>query len=148
MTLLSGYRPLVVLALLALAVAIVVARWQTGSAPNISGAQAAGCSQVAAAFHSHVSDRWVSLSARVSRLLPDDTVGLAHQRFIVRCTSGQTVLIVNDVTLGERAPVRVGEKTAIRGEYVWNSQGGLVHFTHHAQGGPGGWIEVGGRTYQ
>jgi hypothetical protein len=108
-----------------------------------------GCSDAAGAYGHRRSHVWLTISAPVSRLLPDADGRLRHQRFIVRCPSGLHVLIVNDVSIGERAPVRLGESVAAHGEYVWNDLGGLVHFTHHSQGGSqNGWILAAGRVYQ
>jgi hypothetical protein len=114
-----------------------------------AGSQAAvGCRFVSDDFSSHRSGVWVVLGARVQRLLPDSVGQYRHQRFLVRCPAGQTVLVVNDVSLGERVPVRVGDEVGIRGEYVWNFRGGLVHFTHHDPGGgQGGWILRNGHVY-
>ena len=74
-----------------------------------------------------------------------------HQRFIFRLAgSTQTVLVDNNVTIGQRAPVSPGDDVIVHGEYVWNDQGGLIHFTHH-DGAPnheGGWIELKGLRYQ
>lgn len=38
----------------------------------------------------------------------------------------------------------------MHGEYVWNSKGGLIHFTHHdpQRTHEGGYIEDNGTTYQ
>ncbi|MBV9279457.1 MAG: DUF3465 domain-containing protein, partial [Chloroflexi bacterium] len=35
----------------------------------------------------------------------------------------------------------------VRGQYVWNAQGGLIHFTHHGTGSESGWILVRGKLY-
>src|SRR5439155_33602 len=69
----------------------------------------------------------------VTRLLADDTgPSGTHQRFIMQVSgSSQTLLIDNNVDIGKRVPVATGDGVTIHGEYVWNDQGGLVHFTHH-----------------
>ena len=92
---------------------------------------------------------WITITARVSRILPDDTQGLEHQRFIVACTGGQTLLVANDISIGQRVPLRDGERLVIHGQYVWNDQGGLIHFTHHdpAHTHEDGWIELKGVRY-
>jgi hypothetical protein len=74
-----------------------------------------------------------------------------HQRFIIRLAgSTQTVLVDNNVTIGQRAPVVQGSDVSVHGEYVWNDQGGLIHFTHHDPSltHEGGWIELSGVRYQ
>jgi hypothetical protein len=74
-----------------------------------------------------------------------------HQRFIIRLAGAtQTVLIDNNVTIGQRVPVAADADVIVHGEYVWNDQGGLIHFTHHdpAPAHEGGWIELNGVRYQ
>ena len=60
------------------------------------------------------------------------------------------MLVDNNVTIGRRAPVAPNDNVIVHGEYVWNDQGGLIHFTHHgpAPGHEGGWIELNGVRYQ
>ena len=85
-----------------------------------------------------------------TRLLADDNEGSRHQRFIIHVTSDLTVLIVHNIDLAPRVPLQVGDSVAVRGDYVWNEQGGLIHWTHHDPDGRHvpGWIEVRGRRYQ
>lgn len=145
-----SYLPLLVLALAAVVGSIVLIRLrqQAVSSREASRGMSAGCSQVVSAYRSHETATWLTMSGRVTRVLPDELGRFRHQRFILACASGQTVLIVNDVTIGQKAPVRPGDSVAVRGQYVWNGQGGLIHFTHHdPQGGQGGWIYVAGRVY-
>ena len=46
--------------------------------------------------------------------------------------------------------LQVGDTVSFKGEYEWNEQGGLIHWTHHDPDGrhEPGWIKHGGRTYQ
>jgi hypothetical protein len=96
----------------------------------------------------------VEVTARgvVTSVLTDDSgPSGVHQRFIIRLAgSTQTVLVDNNVTIGQRAPVLSGNDVLVHGEYVWNDQGGLIHFTHHdpAHTHEGGWIELNGVRYQ
>jgi hypothetical protein len=94
----------------------------------------------------------VTAQGAVTHVLVDDSgPSGVHQRFIIRlAASTQTVLVENNITIGQRAPVLQGTDVSVHGEYVWNDQGGLIHFTHHdpAQTHEGGWIEVGGVRYQ
>ena len=94
----------------------------------------------------------VTAQGVVTRVLEDDGgPSGVHQRFIIRlASSAQTVLVENNVTIGQRAPVLQRKDVLVHGEYVWNDQGGLIHFTHHdpARTHEGGWIEVGGVRYQ
>jgi hypothetical protein len=107
---------------------------------------------VARAFAEHRSQLQVTAEGRVVQLLTDDPgPSGTHQRFIVRLTSStQTLLIENNVSIGRRVPVDLGDAVIVHGEYVWNAQGGLVHFTHHdpARTHDGGWIDLGGTRYE
>ena len=108
-----------------------------------------GCSEVQQAFGAHSSGVWLTMAAPISRVLADSHGTSTHQRFILRCLSGQTVLIDNNVDVGQRAPVTTGERVVAHGQYIWNSLGGLMHDTHHSTGGsPDGWLLVGRSLYQ
>jgi uncharacterized protein DUF3465 len=106
---------------------------------------------VARAFAEHRSQLQVTAEGSVTRLLTDDSgPSGTHQRFIVQLRSStQTLLIENNVSIGRRVPVASGDAVIVHGEYVWNEQGGLVHFTHHdpARTHEGGWIELSGTRY-
>lgn len=87
----------------------------------------------------------------VDRVLSDDREGNPHQRFIVRLSSGQTILIQHNIKLAPRIDdLRSGDRVSFFGEYEWNAQGGIVHWTHHDPAGRhvGGWLKHGGRTYE
>jgi len=94
----------------------------------------------------------VTAEGAVTSVLADDSgPSGVHQRFIVRLAgSTQTVLVDNNVTIGQRVPVLPGNDVSVHGEFVWNDQGGLIHFTHHdpAHAHEGGWIDVGAVRYQ
>ncbi len=94
----------------------------------------------------------VTAEGVVTSVLADDSgPSGTHQRFIIRLAGAtQTVLVDNNVTMGQRAPVAPHDDVIVHGEYVWNDQGGLIHFTHHdpAPSHEGGWIELNGLRYQ
>jgi hypothetical protein len=103
------------------------------------------------AFKNRTSNVQVEGEGVVTRILSDDTRGSRHQRFIVRLPSGQTVLITYNIDLAPRVDgLREGDNVAFKGEYVWNAEGGLIHWTHHDPEGRHvtGWIKHNGRTYQ
>ena len=84
-------------------------------------------------------------------VLADDNEGSRHQRLIVELASGHTLLIAHNIDLAPRvAGVRSGDTLIFRGEYEWNQQGGVIHWTHHDPQGrhPDGWLRHRGRTYQ
>lgn len=67
---------------------------------------------------------------QVVKLLPDDTVGLKHQKWIVRLSSGQLMQAVYNLDLCERVPLKVGDVVSMGGQFVWTNQGGLLHWLH------------------
>src|SRR5690349_3160279 len=71
------------------------------------------------AFERHESNVRVQGEGVVSRVLPDDNQGDRHQRFIVRTSSGQTVLIDHNIDIARRIPdLKVGDSVEFSGEYV------------------------------
>jgi uncharacterized protein YceK len=122
----------------------------------------AGCSSVqtksssadqdiADAFANHQSGLAVSDSGVVDRVLSDDTEGGRHQRFILRLASGQTLLIAHNIDIAPRvSELSVGDSVEFSGQYEWNDQGGVVHWTHHDPSGQhqAGWLKHGGVRYQ
>jgi hypothetical protein len=120
------------------------------TSPASAGA-ASGDAVFAEAFAEQRSGLLVQGRGTVERLLADDTDGDRHQRFVVRLASGQTLLIVHNLDVAPRVEeLQVGGPVAFKGEYEWNGQGGLVHWTHHDPDGSHapGWIEFRGKKYQ
>ena len=76
------------------------------------------------------SDIFLEAGGTVIKLLADDNKGSRHQRFLLRLASGHTVLIVHNIDLVARVPVRPGDVVQVRGEYEWTDKGGLIHWTH------------------
>lgn len=98
-----------------------------------------------------LEDVWVVGTGTVERLLRDDTKRPRHQRFIVRAPGGSpTMLFAHNIDLAPRVPVKRGDLVAFRGEYVWNRQGGVVHWTHRDRRDrkAGGWIVWKGQTFR
>lgn len=103
------------------------------------------------AFRSCQSDLQVTQQGEIIRILPDDTKGSQHQRFIVKLTSGQTLLIAHNIDIAPRViGVTTGEIITFHGEYEWNEKGGVIHWTHHDPDGrhEDGWLEYQGKKYQ
>src|SRR2546428_5966071 len=102
-------------------------------------------------FQSHRSHVEVTADATVVQVLPDRvSVSGTHEQFIVRLTPGDlTVLVEHNLGIATRAPVAAGDHVIVHGEYIWNAQGGLIHFTHHDPEGrhEGGFIQDNGVTY-
>ena len=103
------------------------------------------------AFELRLNDVQVQGQGTVVRTLRDDLEGSRHQKMIVRVAGGQTVLISHNIDLAPRVrDVKNGDTIEFYGEYEWNSQGGVIHWTHHdpAQQHVGGWLKHNGQTYQ
>lgn len=106
---------------------------------------------LAAAFEDRRSDIQVNATGTVTRVLPDDNDGSRHQRFIVEMASGQTLLVAHNIDLADRVTsLQVGDRVEFSGEYEWNAQGGVIHWTHRDPQGRhvDGWINHEGHVYQ
>jgi cold shock CspA family protein len=103
------------------------------------------------AFEQRRSNVQVQGAGVVDRVLSDDNEGSRHQRFILRLRSGQTVLIAHNIDLAPRVQTLTqGDRVEFNGEYEWNPQGGVVHWTHRDHDGRhvGGWLKHDEKTYQ
>jgi hypothetical protein len=103
------------------------------------------------AFDNQQSDVQVQAAGKLEKVLTDDNDGSRHQRFIVRVSAEQSVLIAHNIDLAPRvADLKEGDHIEFFGEYEWNNKGGVVHWTHHdpANRHIGGWIKHNGKTYQ
>jgi hypothetical protein len=102
-------------------------------------------------FNNHQSNVEVTADGTVVRLLPDRTSPTGtHEQFIVKLSSGDiTIEVEHNISIAARVPVALGDHVVVHGEYVWNPQGGLIHFTHHDPQGTheGGYIQDNGKTY-
>lgn len=107
--------------------------------------------QLAVAFANQQRNLQIQGEGLVSAMLPDDTTGSQHQRFILRLTSGQSLLIAHNIDLAPRiADLNIGDRVEFYGEYEWNPEGGVVHWTHHDPDGrhAAGWLRHNGKLYQ
>jgi len=123
------------------------------AAATVASGEAAHCdnSTLATVFHERRSRVEVCGDGVVEKVLREDLQGSRHQRFIVRLASGQTIYIAHNMDIAPRIEnLRAGEPLGFRGEYEWNGQGGIIHWTHHDPDGrhPSGWIRYDGRLYQ
>jgi len=103
------------------------------------------------AYKNQQSDIQVSGSGEVSRILSDDNKGDRHQKFILRLSSGQTILITHNIDLAPKIKMlQKGDTVRFFGEYEWTPKGGVVHWTHHDPGGHhiSGWLVHEGRKYE
>jgi len=110
-----------------------------------------GSGQLTRAFNNQQSDIQVTGVGTVIRKLSDDIKGSRHQRFILKLTSGQSLLVAHNIDLAPRInSLDEGDRVEFYGEYEWNSKGGVVHWTHHDPRGnhENGWLKHNGSTYQ
>ena len=118
--------------------------------PGLPTDTALGGSEIAELFARQQSGVMVQFDARVQRLLKDDKEGSRHQRFVLELDNGHTVLVAHNLDLSPRVPLAEWDPVRIRGEYEWNAQGGVVHWTHRDPGAglKHGWIEHKGERYE
>ena len=120
-------------------------------ADGVAASATAGDDILARAFAERASNLEVEGQGTVTQGLSDDTEGIRQQRFIVSLGSGQTLLVVHDIDIAPRvSSLWIGDTVSFKGEYVWNAQGGLIHWTHHDPTGShvAGWIKHDGQTYE
>jgi len=94
---------------------------------------------------------WLTIEAKVVKILKDDRRGSQHQRFLISPAKDITLLVAHNIDLAKYVPLSVGDKVKIRGRYEWNNRGGVVHWTHHDTKGRkegGGWIYHDGKYYK
>ena len=99
-------------------------------------------------INSRQSGQIVNFDAQVIKLLRDDLKGDKHQKLIMKINK-YTLLLAHNIDIAPRVPVKVGDIINVQGEYEWNKQGGLVHWTHRSNNKhPDGWIKHKNIKYQ
>ena len=117
---------------------------------RVSNSTSASDETLARAFSERLSGFQAEGTGIVIKILSDDNDGGRHQRFIIRLETGQTLLIAHNIDLAERVEdLRTGDSVEFSGEYEWNRQGGVIHWTHRDPSGShlSGWIEHNGQRY-
>ena len=108
-------------------------------------------STIEEAFQNEESDLQVTQQGVIVAVLSDDNEGDRHQRMIVKLDNNQTLLIAHNIDIAPRVPdPQKGQTLRFHGEYEWNDEGGVIHWTHKDPAGlhPDGWLEYGGKRYQ
>lgn len=104
---------------------------------------------LARAIRDHADKSIATGAGSVMKLLPDDIEGDRHQRFLVKLDDGRTILVAHNIDVAPKVPMDVRDRIEFKGEYIWNEQGGVVHWTHrdprhhHADG----WLKLNGKQY-
>ncbi len=120
------------------------------ASPDASTRPQVGQEQLLAAQSACSKKVQVLFSAPVEKLLPNDRHGTPHQRFLLQLSNGTSVLVAHNTKMAPAVPVQAGDVVVIKGEYIWNEKGGVVHWTHHTdtRRHEGGYIQFNGQTYQ
>jgi hypothetical protein len=131
--------------LLALAVAVGLAACAAADRPDNAAAFAA--------IHAGESGREVVVTGIVAGV-DGELAGAsgAHERFTVRVTDGsamQTILVADNISIGESAPLAVGDDVIVKGVLEIDPSGPVIHWTHHDPEfrHESGFVEVGGKKY-
>ncbi len=109
-----------------------------------------GLQLIQQAFDNQQRDVLVESSGIVKTLLKDDTEGSQHQRFILQLPNNMTVLVAHNIDLAPRIlDLKVGDTVEFKGDYMYNSKGGSIHWTHKDPRGkhPDGYLKHKGNTY-
>ena len=129
---------------------ILAVSYERGIFKGITGSDERS-ENLSSAYENQISNIQVQGGGTVEKVLEDDTKGAAHQRFILRISPDQTVLIAHNIDLAPRVEnLKRGDRLEFYGEYEWNSKGGVVHWTHrdphkkHVDG----WIIHDGKRYE
>lgn len=136
------------LAALALAASAGCGSAGSGAGANGTIDNAAVCD----AYAQHRSHVEVDAEGAVTRVLGTRPGRQSpHTGFLVRLQPcGVTVRVEANTDFTGIVPVRPNDDVAMRGEYEYYAAGGVIHWTHRDPRGrhPGGWVTVGGKTYQ
>ncbi len=108
------------------------------------------CTDVYQAQSKHLKHVEVLVTATVYKMLPSDHYGIPHERFLIKLNNNTTVLIAHNLNMAPSAPLKSGQEVTIKGEYIWNNLGGVIHWTHHTDTPyhVGGYILSNGMTYK
>lgn len=148
----SAALPVTAAVLILLGLASIYSRIITvGPNQSLTTSSSAADKAISNAYQAQQSGVQVGGEGVVERVLSDDDHGSRHQRFTLRLASGQTLLISHNTDIAPRIEaLRIGDRVAFHGQYEWNAEGGVIHWTHHDPDGQhvSGWLKYNGRVYQ
>jgi hypothetical protein len=134
----------VIMIALALAVASVLL-WQSRPGYEVKS----GFTALEDAHQYRQTGFMAEVDGTVARILMDDKDDRRNQKFTIRLTNGQMVLVVHDQEAAGRVPVSVGDTVLVRGEYIWTETGGTLRHTQRDYSARRlhGWIDHRGERY-
>ncbi|PSJ79495.1 DUF3465 domain-containing protein [Neisseria iguanae] len=122
-------------------------RQRSGTHPSSGNAEAV----LQRAFEEQRNNLQIEGEGVVKKTLPDDNKGSRHQRFILKLSGGQTLLVAHNIDLADKIKgLKKGDTVRFYGVYEWSAQGGVIHWTHHDPQGRhiDGWLKHNGKIYQ
>jgi hypothetical protein len=132
---------------------VLAALLASGCAPGASGSDPNGA--VYEAWRAGRSHLEVTASGSVARVLGTRRgPSGVHEGFLVHLRGaagrGLTVRVEDNVDLTGPIPLAAGDDVEVRGEYIYDPRGGLIHETHLDPRGrrPAGFVKVAGKLYQ
>ena len=93
--------------------------------------QVADDSALVTAVNSHRRADYVEAGNLVAtKVLPDDTKGLPHQKWEARLSTGDVITIIYNLDLGARVPIQEGESFGVGGQFIPTGKTGIIHWLH------------------
>jgi hypothetical protein len=135
--------------------ALAAAALAAGCAPAPGGGTALPTNaEVYAAWQQHRSPVEVTALGTVVKVLGIRSGRSGrHEGFLVHLSGNEshdlTIRVEDNVDLTGPIPLRSGDSVELRGEYIFDPRGGILHYTHRDPRGrhPNGYVRVNGRTY-
>lgn len=86
---------------------------------------------------------------QVTKILPEDHQGLPHQKWVARTSTGDSIVVIYNLDMGPKVPLKVGDHFAVGGQFIWSQRGPLIHWTHDdpRKNRPDGYVYHNGLVY-
>jgi hypothetical protein len=143
----AGRKQTWIIAVIAIALALVALAlvWQSRPGYEVRS----GFAAVQDAHRHRQTGFMAEVEGIVARILMDDREDRRNQKFTIRLTNGQMLLVIHDQEAAGRVPLSVGDTVLVRGEYVWTEMGGTLRHTQrdYSTRRLHGWIDHQGERY-
>lgn len=123
--------------------------------PAASNAPARASADVCNAYRAQASKVEVTASGTVVKVLGVRTGPSGpHEGFLVATDPAGgcrlTLRVEHNLDIAARIPLQRGEAVELRGEYIYDPRGGILHWTHRDPRGrhPSGYVRANGEVYQ